>query len=70
MTIKKVGYRFQKIANLTGKLLQNYKQLEGEIFMILLKHVSGHLLVLFQFALLHLSVLKNKTNVTINSLHV
>ena len=39
-----------KIANSTGKLLQNYKQLECEILRILLKHVSDHLSVLFQFA--------------------
>ena len=40
---------FKKIANFTGKLLQNYKQLESEIFRILLKHLSDHLPVLFQF---------------------
>ena len=41
---------FKKIANFTGKLLQNYKLLECEILMILLKHISDHLSVLFQFA--------------------
>ena len=33
----------KKIANFTGKLLQNYKYLEYEIFRIDLKHVSDHL---------------------------
>ena len=37
----------KKIANFTGKLLQNYKELECEIFRILLKHENDHLLVLF-----------------------
>ena len=41
---------FQKIANFTGKLLQNYMYVECEIFGILLKHVSDHLSVLYQFA--------------------
>ena len=40
---------FEKIPNFTGKLMQNYKYLESEIFRILLKHVSDHLSVLFQF---------------------
>ena len=40
---------FKKIANFTGKLVKNYKQLESEIFRILLKHLSDHLPVLFQF---------------------
>ena len=39
-----------KIANFTRKLLQNYKYLEYEMSMILLKCVSNHLSVLFQFA--------------------
>ena len=39
-----------KIANFTDTLLQNYKQLECEILRILLKQVSDHLSVLFQFA--------------------
>ena len=34
---------FKKMANFTGELLQSYKQLEGEIFRILLKHVSNPL---------------------------
>ena len=41
---------FNKITNFTGKLQENYKWLECEIFKILLKHVSDHLSVLFQFA--------------------
>ena len=41
---------FRKIANFTGKSLQNYKQLEHGIFRILLEHVTNHLSVLFQFA--------------------
>ena len=41
---------FEKIANFVNKLRQNYKQLECELFMVLLKHVSDHLVVLFQFA--------------------
>ena len=32
-----------KIANFTGKLLPNYKQLKCEIFRIHLKHVSDHI---------------------------
>ena len=39
-----------KIANFTGKLLENYKWLECEIFRILLKYVSDHLSVHFQIA--------------------
>ena len=38
---------FKKIANFTGKLLQNYKQLECEIFRILLKHLSDHVTMFF-----------------------
>ena len=45
---------FKKIANFTGKLLQNYQYLEYEISMILLKYVSNHLLLLFQFGLIYL----------------
>ena len=45
---------FKKIANFTDKLLQNYKQLQTEIFRILFKHVSDHLSVLFQFVWLYL----------------
>ena len=41
---------FNKIADFTGKLLQNYEQIESEILGMLWKHVSGHLSVLFQFA--------------------
>ena len=41
---------FKKTANFTGKLLQNYKYLECEIFRIFLQHVSDHLSVFFQFA--------------------
>ena len=33
---------FKKIANFTCKLLQNYKQLQREMFKILLKHVWDH----------------------------
>ena len=33
---------FLKIANFTSKLLQNYMQMECEIFRIFLKHVSDH----------------------------
>ena len=36
-----------KIANFTGKLLENYQSLECEIFRILLKHVSDRLSVFF-----------------------
>ena len=45
-----LGHRFKKIANFTGKLLQNYKTLDCEIFGIILKHVSDDLSVFFQFA--------------------
>ena len=45
---------FKKIVNFSGKLLQHYKQLECEIFRLLLKHVSDHLSVLFQFVWLHI----------------
>ena len=38
-----------KIANLTGQLLQNYV-IGMRTFRILLKHLSDHLSVLFQFA--------------------
>ena len=41
---------FKKIANFTGKLLQNYKYFECKIFRILFKHISDHLSVLIQFA--------------------
>ena len=41
---------FKKIAKFTGKLQQNYKELECEIFRIITKQVSNHLLVLFPFA--------------------
>ena len=41
---------FKKIANFTGNLLRNYKQLECKIIRILLKHVHDHLSVFFQFA--------------------
>ena len=41
---------FKKTAVFTGKLLQNQKQLECKILMVLLKHVSDHLSMLFQFA--------------------
>ena len=46
----KSGLLFKKMENFTGKLLQNYKQLEREIFRILLKHTINHLSVLFKFA--------------------
>ena len=39
---------FKKIANFTGKLLQNYKWLEYKIFGILSKQVSDHLSVIFK----------------------
>ena len=38
------------LVNFTAKLLQSYKLLECKIVRILLKHVSDHLSVLFQFA--------------------
>ena len=41
---------FKRIVNFTGKLLQNCKQLECEIFRILLKHVSHDLSMLFEFS--------------------
>ena len=41
----------KKIANFTGKLLQNYKEFECKIFKIFFKHVSDHLSVLFQSVL-------------------
>ena len=44
---------FKKIANFTGKLLQNYRYLECEVFRILLKHVGNHLSVLFQCSLFY-----------------
>ena len=46
--------RKDKMANFTGKLLENYKKLEFKILSILLKHVSNHLSVPFQFAWLYL----------------
>ena len=45
---------FKKIAHFTGKVLQNHKLLECKIFRIILKHVSDHVSVLFQFTWLHL----------------
>ena len=48
-TVKKQA-TFKKIAIFMGKLLQNYKLLECEIFKILLKHACDYLSVLFQFA--------------------
>ena len=42
--------KIKKIANFTGKLPQKYILLECEIFRILLKLLSYHLSVLFQFA--------------------
>ena len=50
LKLLKSKLRFNKIANFTGKLLQNYKYLEREIFRILLKNISDHLSVLFQSA--------------------
>ena len=44
---------FKKIANVTGKLLQNYKELECEICRILFKHAMDSLSVFFQFVLVH-----------------
>ena len=41
---------FNEIPNFSGKLLQNYKYFEYKIFRILLKQVSNHLSILFQFA--------------------
>ena len=43
-------FKQQKIAHFTGKVLQNYKWFECEIFKILLKHVSNHLSVLLQLS--------------------
>ena len=37
-----------------SKLLQNYEELECEIFRMLLQHLRDHLSVLFQFAWLYL----------------
>ena len=50
----KVDYFLRKKADFASKLLQNFKQFECEIFRILLKHVSDHLSVLFQYAWLYL----------------
>ena len=50
---------FKKITDFTGKLLQNYKYLECEIFRILLKQVSDHLSVLFSICM----------TVPLNSIH-
>ena len=47
---------FKKIANFTGQLIQNFKQLKCKILRILLKHEIDHLSVLFQFARLYLQV--------------
>ena len=40
---------FKKKVNFKGKLLKHYKQLECKMFRILLKHVSDHLSVLFNW---------------------
>ena len=45
---------FEKIANFVGKLLRNCKQLEYKVFRILLKNVTDHLLVVFQFTWLYI----------------
>ena len=55
---------FKKIANLTGKLLQNYKYLQCEVFRVLLKHVNDHLSLNFQFALLYLQKWKKCAEIT------
>ena len=47
---------FKKKINFTGNLLQNYKYLKHEIFMILLKHESS-LSVAFQFAWLYIPLI-------------
>ena len=39
----KITLLFKKIANFTGKLLQNYKKLDCKTFRILLQHVSDYL---------------------------
>ena len=44
---------FKKIANVTGKLLQNYKELECEICRILFKQAMDSLSVFFQFVPVH-----------------
>ena len=41
---------FKQIANFTGILLQNYKQLECNIFRTFLKQVSDQLSVFFEFS--------------------
>ena len=46
----------KKKSNFTGNLLQNYKYLKHEIFMILLKHESS-LSVAFQFAWLYIPLI-------------
>ena len=51
MKLLKSKLLFKNVANFTGKLLQNFKQMECEISRILLKHVNGHLSVLFQFCI-------------------
>ena len=51
MKLLKSKLLFKNVANFTGKLLQNFKKMECEIFRILLKHVNGHLSVLFQFCI-------------------
>ena len=48
--LSKSRLRFKKIGTFSGKLLQNYKQLEYEIFRILLKDLNDHLSAFFQFA--------------------
>ena len=44
---------FKKIANVRGKLLQNYKELECEICSIVFKHAMDSLSVFFQFVPVH-----------------
>ena len=42
---------FKKIANFTGELLQNYKQLECELFRVFLKHVKQSIIHAFSICM-------------------
>ena len=46
---------YKKKANFTREYLQNYKQLQSEIFMLYFKRIRDHLLEAFQLTRLYLS---------------
>ena len=50
--VSRVLFKKKQISQV-NKLMQNFEQLESKIFETLLKQVSDHLLVFFQFARLY-----------------